>query len=62
METLKYFVYKIDVDKTKKLGKLVLEPAHDSLYGCSEARAYEIQEKLQEENPDNIYIVKSTFV
>ena len=62
MEKLKYFVYKIDIDKTKSFGELVLEPAHDSLYGCSEARAHEIQEKLQSENPDNIYIVKSTFV
>ena len=59
---VKFFIYKIDIEKTKNMGELVLEPAHDSLYGCSEERAHEIQEKLQEENPDNIYIVKSTIV
>lgn len=59
---IKFFVYKIDIEKTKNMGELVLEPAYDSLYGCSEERAHKIQEKLQEENPNNIYIVKSTIV
>ena len=62
MEKLKYFVYKIDVTRTKEKGELVLKLAHESLYGCSQDRAFEIQEKLQKENPDNVYIVKSTFV
>ena len=54
-----YFVYKIDTKKTRSMGELVLEPAHESIYGLSEKRAFESSEQLQNENPKELYIVKS---
>lgn len=57
-----YFVYKIDTEKTRSMGELVLEPAHESIYGLSEKRAFEIREQLQNENPNELYIVKSRYI
>lgn len=57
-----YFVYKIDTEKTRSTGELVLEPAHESIYGLSEKRAFEIREQLQNENPNELYIVKSRYI
>ena len=57
-----YFVYKIDIEKTRSMGQLVLEPAHESIYGLSEKRAFEIREQLQNENPNELYIVKSRYI
>lgn len=57
-----YFVYKIDIEKTRSMGELVLEPAHESIYGLSEKRAFEIREQLQDENPNELYIVKSRYI
>jgi hypothetical protein len=62
MGTTVYFVYKIDAEKTRSMGELVLEPAHESIYGLSEKRAFEIREQLQNENPNELYIVKSRYI
>lgn len=57
-----YFVYKIDQRKTRECGELVLEPAYENLYGLSEKRAFEIQNQLQNNNPNELYIVQSRYV
>lgn len=57
-----YFVYKIDIEKTKSTGELVLEPAHESIYGLSELRAFEIRKQLQNDNPNELYIVQSRYI
>lgn len=57
-----YFVYKVDIVKSKQTGELVLEPAHESIYGLSYAQADDIRTKLQTENPDNLYIIQSRYV
>ena len=62
MTEIKYFIYKIDIEKTKNMGELVLEPAHDSIYGLSEDRAFDIREELQSKNPNDIYIIKSSYM
>ena len=48
--------------KTRSMGELVLEPAHESIYGLSEKRAFEIREQLQNENPNELYIDKSRYI
>ena len=57
-----YFVYKVDITKSKQCGELVLEPAHESVYGLSNIQAHDIRLKLQSENPDNLYVVQSRYV
>lgn len=57
-----YFVYKVDIARSKQTGELVLEPAHESIYGLSYSQADDIRAKLQAEYPDNLYIIQSRYV
>ena len=62
MGSIVYFVYKVNIEESKRCGELVLEPAHESVYGLSNIQAHDIRLKLQSAYPDNLYIVQSRHV